>query len=201
MRVPVVKDVYPMLLAVWFIGFILSLVHIGFAFAALLVIVFLLAFFRDPKRVFLGDPLKDIVSPADGVVIIAGQDPKRVSIFMNLFNVHVNYAPISGTIGTIEHKKGAFYRANLDKASEKNETNCIEIKTDYGTVLMKQIAGLIARRICCYPKQGDVVRAGDKIGLIKFGSRVDLDLPANAIILVSKGQHVVGGETVIGRLG
>ena len=168
-------------------------------------------FFRDPRRV---TPVRDglIVSPADGrisqVVMTAapaelemGVAPRpRVSIFMSVFDVHVNRSPASGTIERIAYRPGKFINADLDKASEENERNGLVIRTPAGRVGVVQIAGLLARRIVCFVREGQPVNAGDRIGLIRFGSRVDVYLPEGTRPLVSEGQLSVAGETVLADL-
>jgi phosphatidylserine decarboxylase len=168
-------------------------------------------FFRDPKRVTpVGNGL--VVSPADGrisQIVLAPPPPElqlgtaaltRISIFMNVFDVHVNRAPVPGLIVKIAYTPGKFINADLDKASEDNERNGFVIRTASGPVGVVQIAGLIARRIVCFVKEGRDVVAGERIGLIRFGSRVDVYLPAGAKPLVSPGQTALAGETVIADL-
>jgi phosphatidylserine decarboxylase len=169
-------------------------------------------FFRDPARV---TPLRDglVVSPADGRISqIASAVPPaelelgaaarpRVSIFMSVFDVHVNRSPAAGEIEKIAYRPGKFINAELDKASEDNERNGFVIRTAAGRIGVVQIAGLLARRIVCFVKQGDAVGAGDRIGMIRFGSRVDVYLPEGAKPLVAEGQLSVAGETVLADLG
>ena len=166
-------------------------------------------FFRDPPRV---TPMRDglIVSPADGVLqmikcvippeeIALGNKPlNRVSIFMNVFDVHVNRIPIGGKISQLAYRPGKFLNASLDKASEFNESQCLRITTNEGTnVGVIQIAGLVARRIKCDVVENQLVDTGERFGLIRFGSRVDVFLPDGISTLVSVGQRMVAGETVI----
>ena len=166
-------------------------------------------FFRDPPRI---TPLREglIVSPADGVVqkIVKCVPPAeldlghtertRVSIFLNVFDVHVNRIPIEGSISKLHYHEGAFFNAALDKASEENERQSIKITTpDDLEIGVVQIAGLVARRILCDLKEGQSVKTGEKFGIIRFGSRVDVYLPSNVIPLVIVGQRAVGGETII----
>ncbi len=183
--------------------------------------VFVFAFFRDPERVVPQDG-KLIVSPADGLVsLIAQVSPPlelqgddttgrglgsaavtRVSIFMSVFDVHINRAPVSGTIRRIIYIPGKFLNADLDKASEENERQHVLIECNDGTPIgFTQIAGLVARRIVPFVKPGDLVAAGQRIGLIRFGSRVDVYLPAGTDAKVLLGQRVVAGETVLAELG
>ncbi len=157
-------------------------------------------FFRDPDRET--PPGEVAVSPADGKVIgVRRESPElsRVSIFMNVFDVHVNRAPISGTIGEVRYTKGRFKPAHREECSDVNEQNLVVINGDGTRVAFKQIAGLIARRIVFYKKPGDVIRAGERVGLIKFGSRVDVLLGPEWDIEVERGMRVRAGSSVIAR--
>jgi phosphatidylserine decarboxylase len=168
-------------------------------------------FFRDPDRV---TPTREglVVAPADGRVskIINAVPPPelnigeralpRVSIFMNVFNCHINRSPITGRIEKIAYKAGAFINAELDKASENNERNSFMISSGPTRIAVVQIAGLIARRIVTFAREGSSVRAGERIGMIRFGSRVDVYLPEGTRPLVAEGQIAVAGETVIADL-
>ena len=168
-------------------------------------------FFRDPPRV---TPLRDgiVVAPADGRVsrvtnalpakeLALGERPlPRVSIFMSVFDCHVNRSPVTGKVERIVYRPGAFINADLDKASEDNERNCFVIATERGRIGVVQIAGLIARRIVCFVREGSSVGAGERIGLIRFGSRVDVYLPEGVRPLVAEGQTAIAGETVIADL-
>jgi phosphatidylserine decarboxylase len=169
-------------------------------------------FFRDPKRsVPLGEGL--ILSPADGVVSLIepavppvelGMGPEallRVSVFMSVFNCHVNRAPVSGQVTAISYRPGTFVNASLDKASSDNERNSVAIQiADGRRIAVVQIAGLVARRIVCFTKVGQSLRAGDRFGLIRFGSRLDVYLPAGVAPQVALGQTMIAGETVIADL-
>jgi phosphatidylserine decarboxylase len=170
---------------------------------------FVLWFFRNPERSFQ-DEEKLVISPADGKVIkienvdmtgtIAGKF-KKISIFMNVFSVHVNRAPYSGQIETINYHEGKFLSANMDKASLDNERNEVMIRTEDGRVLWAvQIAGLIARRIVCWINVGSTVKKGERFGLIRFGSRVDIYLPQDSKISVKLEDKVKAGETPLGYL-
>jgi phosphatidylserine decarboxylase precursor-related protein len=170
---------------------------------------FVVWFFRNPERSFQ-DEEKLVISPADGKVIkiddvettgtIAGKY-KKVSIFMNVFSVHVNRAPYSGQIETINYHEGKFLSANLDKASVDNERNEVMIRTEDGRALWAvQIAGFIARRIVCWLNVGTPVKKGERFGLIRFGSRVDIYLPEDSKISVKLGDKVKAGETPLGYL-
>ena len=168
-------------------------------------------FFRDPQRI---TPIRDgiIVAPADGRVsrianalppteLDLGERPlPRVSIFMSVFDCHVNRSPLAGRVERIVHHHGAFLSADLDKASENNERNSFLIATGYGRIAVVQIAGLIARRIVCFVREGATLGAGERIGMIRFGSRVDVYLPDGARALVAEGQTAVAGETIIADL-
>jgi phosphatidylserine decarboxylase len=168
-------------------------------------------FFRDPPRV---TPVRDgiVVAPADGRVsritnalpakeLGLGERPlPRVSIFMSVFDCHVNRSPATGKIERIVYRPGAFVNADLDKASEDNERNCFLIATDRGRIGVVQIAGLVARRIVCFVRQGASVGVGERIGLIRFGSRVDVYLPEGVRPLVAEGQTAIAGETVVADL-
>jgi phosphatidylserine decarboxylase len=165
-------------------------------------------FFRDPVRV---TPVREgiVVAPADGrISMIAqvlppaelglGNQPlTRVSIFMSVFNCHVNRAPVAGRIERIVYRPGAFINAELDKASEDNERNSLVIGTPQGTIGVVQIAGLVARRIVCFVREGQAIGAGERFGLIRFGSRLDVYLPDGVKALVSAGQTAVAGETIL----
>ncbi len=168
-------------------------------------------FFRDPARVTPVSP-DLVIAPADGVVSFAGLGApppelglgmgplQRVSIFMSVFDCHVNRAPIEGRVERIAYHPGLFLNADLDKASEDNERNSIVIDAPSGRYGVVQIAGLIARRIVCFTREGAQVSAGERIGLIRFGSRVDVYLPASAQIVVGLESRAVAGETVIAEI-
>jgi phosphatidylserine decarboxylase len=158
-------------------------------------------FFRDPERLLPAGPVA--LSPADGRVVCVvseGDRQTRISIFLNIFDVHVNRAPIGGVITDITYRKGQFLVASEKAASSLNEQNVVTIRTEDGTkVVYKQIAGLIARRIVCYKKVGDIVQSGERVGLIKFGSRVDVIFGPEWRVEVTPGMRVVGGSSVIAR--
>lgn len=165
-------------------------------------------FFRDPSRLIPSDP-RVLVSPADGEVILVkqGRDPfvgscREVHIFMNLFNVHVQRSPFTSgaRVRMIRYHKGKFLAANVPKASLENEQNWIGLQAGGGRkVLVKQIAGLVARRVVCRVREKDIVEGGARLGLIRFGSQVDLLFPGKAEVLVKKGDKVLGGETLMAR--
>jgi phosphatidylserine decarboxylase len=166
-----------------------------------LLAAFCLYFFRDPERVVPVGPVA--VSPADGkVVAVKDEGPghgTRISIFLNIFDVHVNRTPIAGTIADVQYKKGRFLVASKERASFENEQNTVVVEGPGTRVAFKQIAGLIARRIVFYKKAGDVVAAGERVGLIKFGSRVDVTFGPEWEVIVSQGMRVQGGSSVLAR--
>ncbi|MBW1660501.1 MAG: phosphatidylserine decarboxylase family protein [Deltaproteobacteria bacterium] len=172
-------------------------------------LAFSLYFFRNPQRVPQGGE-RDVLSPADGKVVqneVVYDDRylkrrcRKIGIFMSLFDVHVNRAPVSGTVEAIEYRPGKFVSANLDKASEDNEQNALIIKEKNGMVIgVVQIAGLIARRIVCYPIVGSQVERGAIFGMIKFGSRLDVYLPEDSTVHVRLGDKAHAGETIIATL-
>ena len=170
----------------------------------LLLLIFTFYFFRDPERVVpLGDDI--LVSPADGLItnIIEYKEGKKsytkVSIFLSVFNVHIQRLPLSGQITKIDYIEGKFINATLDKASEENERLRLTLKSGSNIIYITQIAGLIARRIICYLKTSEKVNQGERYGIIKFGSRVDIEFPNSYNLMVSIGQQCIGGETIIAR--
>jgi phosphatidylserine decarboxylase len=172
------------------------------AYLILFLALFVFSFFRDPDRVIPSEP-GAIVSPGDGRVVVvqdedyAGKPGKRVSIFLAVWNVHVNRSPAAGRITKMEYRPGKFVAAMRANASSENEQNVFTLSTDAGELVFKQIAGLIARRVVSWKKAGDTVARGERIGLVRFGSRVDLWLPQQAQILVKVGQNVKGGSSVL----
>jgi phosphatidylserine decarboxylase len=180
------------------------LFHPAFAAPLFLLALFCLYFFRDPDRTIPDGPVA--VSPADGKVVGVvgdGAECTRISIFLNIFDVHVNRAPIAGKITNIEYTKGRFLVASREIASSQNERNTFSIAGTIAgqstCVRFAQIAGLIARRIVCYKKPGDTVAKGERVGLIKFGSRVDVFLGPEWDIKVRTGERVAGGSSIIAR--
>lgn len=174
-----------------------------------LLTIFVIWFFRNPGR-NIPEGASAVISPADGRIIVAEeikedrylkQKTLKISVFMNVFNVHVNRNPYSGKVVDVIYNKGKFISANLDKASLDNEQNAVILDIGSGKKIMfVQIAGLIARRIVCYLKPGDTVEKGNRMGLIRFGSRVDVYLPTGSKLNVKIGDTVVAGETVLGYL-
>lgn len=164
-------------------------------------------FFRDPERIIPRDP-RLVLSPADGKVIVVGPAPAgnplgpdawQISIFLSIFDVHVNRAPVAGRVTRVEYNRGEFLPAFDDKASLRNEQNCVTIEEGTTRVAFKQIAGLIARRIVFRKRPGDTVKAGERVGMIKFGSRVDVFLGKETAIRVKMGDRVRGGTSVLGE--
>lgn len=161
-------------------------------------------FFRDPERVPPADP-EIVVSPADGRIMevteesLGGRPGRRISIFLSILDVHVNRSPMAGRFGEVEYRRGRFYNAMRSRASVDNEQNIIHLQTAHGELVFKQIAGAIARRVVCWKAPGDTVKLGERIGLIRFGSRMDVWLPQDAEILARPGQHVAGGVSVLAR--
>jgi phosphatidylserine decarboxylase len=169
-------------------------------------------FFRDPERV---TPVDDrlVISPADGRVTAVGpalppreldmgdKEMLRISVFMDVFSCHVNRAPVRGRISRIEYRPGKFLNAEMDKASAENERNSVLIESPHGRVATIQIAGLVARRIVCWVDEKNEISVGDRFGLIRFGSRLDIYLPEGAAARVAPGQKSVGGETIIAEFG
>ena len=183
--------------------FISNVLFLFFLFLSL----FTLCFFRDPERHFDSKD-NQLLSAADGKICFIGEENppsetqfkekmKKVSIFMNVFNVHVNRSPVNGNIKKIIYKNGKFFNASLDKASEHNERNSFIIETNTDKIVVVQIAGLIARRILSFISEGNKIDKGDRIGLIRFGSRVDIYFPPTYDIKVNQNDIVVAGETVI----
>lgn len=173
--------------------------------AAILLIclaIFVFSFFRDPERTIPTDA-GAVVSPADGRVVVvtdedhAGRPGKRISIFLAIWNVHVNRSPATGVISNLEYCPGKFHAAMQERASTQNEQNVITLDTQQGEIVFKQIAGLIARRVVCWKKAGERVARGERIGLVRFGSRADLWLPRDAEVLTKVGEHVEGGSSIL----
>jgi phosphatidylserine decarboxylase len=208
MRLTIAREVVPFaapLAIVAAVFFVLGWLVPGIATAAVTVCVVL--FFRDPKRRAPEDRSL-VLAPADGLVVgirqveepdYVGGAATRVSIFLRLWNVHMTYAPVAGTVEKVDHRPGRFGNAGFAKASERNEANSIVVDGLSGRLMFRQIAGMIARRTVCRLKPGDEVRRGERIGLIKFGSRVDVFFPPGYELLVRKGQRVRAVRTPIAR--
>jgi phosphatidylserine decarboxylase len=206
--VPVRREGYPFIAAFFVAALILGLLADWLFWIGLAATAWCAYFFRDPERVTPVDG-DLVVSPADGRVSAVaralppaelglGNEPMlRISVFMNVFDCHVNRAPVSGMITRIAYRKGEFVNAELDKASSENERNGMVIDTDHGEIGVVQIAGLVARRILCWSAEGDRLEVGERFGLIRFGSRLDVFLPSDARPRVAVGQSAIAGETVI----
>jgi phosphatidylserine decarboxylase len=200
-----VKEGYYFGLPLLVLGGVFYLLHWNVAaVGAVLLALFVFSFFRDPERVIPVDA-GAVVSPGDGRVVVvteeenAGRLGKRVSIFLAVWNVHVNRSPAAGTITKMEYRPGKFLAAMRERASVENEQNVFTLSTEAGEIAFKQIAGLIARRVVSWKKIGDKVARGERIGLVRFGSRVDLWVPKEAEILVKVGDNVKGGSSVLAR--
>lgn len=187
-----------------FFGFFISSV---LGFVLLIIAAWCIYFFRDPVR-FVNFDENVICSPADGKIVDISrrfppietglnEEMNKISIFLDIFDVHVNRSPVSGTVEKIVYHKGKFFNAGADKASDENERNTIIMDSIHGKVAFVQIAGFLARRIVCNASYGQHLNAGEKYGIIKFGSRVDLYLPLPLKIKIQLGQTMIGGETIV----
>jgi phosphatidylserine decarboxylase len=206
--VPIHKEGYPFIAIAAVSSLILGHLWSPFGWVGLIITLWICYFFRDPPRT---TPQRDglVISPADGrisMIVQAAPPPEaglpaepmtRISVFMNVFDCHVNRSPVAGTVSKIAYTPGLFLNAELDKASDDNERNALVIDTAHGQVVVVQIAGLIARRIVPFIKEGAALAAGERFGLIRFGSRVDVYLPTSVKPLVSEGQTAIAGETVL----
>lgn len=197
------KEGYPFLLPLLLIAalFLYSRMN-GAGFVFLALALFIAYFFRDPERLISPNEA-DIVSPADGKIVgIAPESDKttRVSIFLSVFNVHINRSPVAGQVESVCYLPGKFKVAFDPTASAENEQNVLVIRSGSDKIKFSQIAGILARRIVCWKKPGDLVAKGERIGLIKFGSRVDIFLPDNVALSIKLGDKVQGGASVIGRI-
>lgn len=209
--VPVHKEGWPFVAGFFVVALILGLIWDPLFWIGLALTGWCAYFFRDPQRI---TPLNDdwVISPADGIVSAVGpavppselglgdSERLRISVFMNVFSVHINRAPVRGRVQSVVYKPGQFLNADLDKASRENERNGIVIKTDHGPVASVQIAGLVARRILCWTQEGAALAAGERFGMIRFGSRVDVYLPDSFAAAVATGQTAIAGETVLARV-
>ena len=204
----IAKEGWPYLALV---GFVTLVVHylggIAWSWPLWIIFFFVLQFFRDPQRIpALGRDL--VLSPADGRIVVvekandpyAGREALKISVFMNVFNVHSNRSAVNGLVKEIQYFPGKFVNADLDKASTENERNAVVIDANGQTVTLVQVAGLIARRILCYIHVGDRLKAGERYGFIRFGSRVDIYLPLTDVPLVSVGDRVSATNTALARL-
>jgi phosphatidylserine decarboxylase len=209
--VPIHKEGYPFVAISAIATFLLGSWWSPLGWIGTILTLWICFFFRDPQRI---TPVRDglIVSPADGRISLITtavpapelelpQEPMtRVSIFMNVFDCHVNRAPVTGRILQILYTPGLFLNAELDKASEDNERNALVVETAGTRIGVVQIAGLVARRIACFVKEGETIGVGERLGLIRFGSRVDVYLPLSSQVLVGLGQTAIAGETVLADL-
>ncbi len=209
---PIHKEGYKFILIFGLATILLALLSDTIGLIGLVLTLWCIFFFRDPERVI---PVEEnvLVSPADGVVTRvdygieapeelgwSGKKVNKISIFLNVFNVHVNRAPIAGTITKVIYTPGKFLSANLDEASVENERNLAVVKTANGVeIAFAQVAGLVARRIVSDLKEGQSIKTGDRYGIIRFGSRADIYLPENIKIKVLIGQTMIGGESIIAK--
>ncbi|TET51510.1 MAG: phosphatidylserine decarboxylase family protein [Desulfobacteraceae bacterium] len=210
-KLPIAREGIPFILigiGLTCVFLILDLLVLAIPFAVLTS--FIIFFFRDPQRNLVNRE-KAVLTPADGKIIaiekLTSGDNRfpdtavKLSIFMSLFNAHINRIPVGGRISQLTYHPGKFFSANLDKASLHNENNIVMLETDNREkIVFVQVAGLIARRIVCWVKAGDYVRAGQRFGLIRFGSRLEVYLPPDSTITVRKGEKVKAGQTIIGYL-
>lgn len=204
----IAREGWPYLGIAFAVAILVSLISIGWSIPFWIIALFVLQFFRDPARKIPSAP--DVVlSPADGRIVVVEkvQDPYaqrealKISVFMNVFNVHSNRAPVDGVITSVQYFPGKFVNADLDKASLENERNALVITAANGqTITCVQVAGLIARRILCYVKVGESLARGQRYGFIRFGSRVDVYLPVTATPKVSVGDKVSATETTLATL-
>lgn len=210
--VPVRPEGYPFIAAFFAVAVLLGFLWSGLFWIGLALTAWCAYFFRDPDRFV---PVDDdmVISPADGRVsmvgeavppeeLMLGSEPMlRISVFMDVFSCHVNRSPMRGRVARIAYKSGRFLNADLDKASRENERNGLVIEGPHGSIGCVQIAGLVARRIVCWAEEGEALVAGERFGLIRFGSRLDVYLPDNAVACVAEGQTAIAGETVLASFG
>lgn len=210
---PIHKEGYRFILIFALTSIVIALISSKLGLIGLVLTLWCIFFFRDPERVIPTES-KIIVSPADGIVTLVEKgvtapddlgfgDKKwnKISVFLNVFNVHVNRTPVAGTITKVSYKPGKFLSANVAEASSENERNSVVVKTADGTeIVFVQVAGLVARRIVSDIKEGQEVKTGDRYGIIRFGSRADLYFPENVEIKALVGQTMIGGETIIAKL-
>ncbi len=209
---PIHKAGYPFIAGFAVLTVVLGLIWEPLFFVGLVLTAWCTYFFRDPERV---TPVDDalVVSPADGRVSavgpavpprelgLGGGEMIRISVFMDVFSCHVNRSPVRGRVSKIEYRPGKFLNADLDKASTENERNGLLIESPHGVVACVQVAGLVARRIICWVDEDGALSAGERFGLIRFGSRLDVYLPSGAVPRVAVGQTAVAGETVLAEFG
>ena len=209
--VPIHREGYPFIAIAAVATVILAMIWSPLGWIGAILTAWVCYFFRDPPRV---TPIRDglVVSPADGevsMIVMAEPPPElglpsvpmlRISVFMNVFDCHVNRAPVTGRVLRQVYTPGLFLNAELDKASDDNERNALVMETPGTTIAVVQIAGLVARRIKSFVSEGETLGAGDRFGLIRFGSRLDVYLPAETVSLVGVGQTAIAGETVLADL-
>lgn len=210
--VPIHKEGYVFIAIALVATIVLANLWTPFGWIGSIITLWICYFFRDPARVTPQQPSL-VISPADGRISqiatalppaelnLPAEPMTRISVFMNVFDCHVNRSPVAGRIVKMAYTPGLFLNAELDKASDDNERNALAIETPAGVVGVVQIAGLIARRIVPFVKEGDLLGAGERFGLIRFGSRVDVYLPAGIVPLVGEGQTAIAGETVLAEVG
>ncbi|RCS23189.1 phosphatidylserine decarboxylase [Phyllobacterium salinisoli] len=210
--VPIHREGYPFIAAFFLASLVLGWFWDPLFWIGMVLTIWCIYFYRDPERVTPTDD-RLVISSADGKVssvgpaippreLGLGDEPMlRISVFMNVFSCHVNRAPVRGQITRIAYRPGMFLNADLDKASAENERNSLLIDSNNGTVAVVQIAGLVARRIVCWAKEDNLLATGERFGLIRFGSRVDVYLPKGAEARVAVGQTAVAGETVVAEFG
>jgi len=212
MLVPIRREGFPFIAVLGFLTLFVGWFWSPLFWVGLILTAWCVYFFRDPPRI---TPVAAdlVISPADGRIaaVSVGMAPRelgmgdqtrrRVSVFMSVFDCHVNRMPLAGRIDKIVYTPGKFLNADLDKASEDNERNGFVIDSLHGPIGLVQIAGLVARRIVCFVGEGDTLSAGERVGLIRFGSRLDVYLPLSAQVLVAEGQTAIAGETVIAHFG
>ena len=210
--VPIHREGYPFIALLAFVALFLGWLWQPLFWVGLVATLWCAYFFRDPPRVTPLDASL-VISPADGKIsqvgpavppgeLGLGPAPRlRISVFMNVFNCHVNRAPVEGRVKKVAYRAGKFLNAELDKASEDNERNGLVLDSRHGDVAVVQIAGLVARRIVCFTREAETLAPGQRFGLIRFGSRLDVYLPEGAQPVVSEGQIAVAGETVLARFG
>jgi phosphatidylserine decarboxylase precursor-related protein len=208
--VPVNREGWPFVLVFFLGSIVLGWLADPLFWIGMLATAWCAYFFRDPQRV---TPVSDdfVIAPADGRISAIGaaapppeldlgiDSMNRISIFMNVFDVHINRAPVRGRIARIVHSAGNFANAELDKASDDNERNSLVLEGPHGALAVVQIAGQIARRIVCWKREGDVLETGERFGMIRFGSRVDIYLPKGATVCAALGQRAIAGETLLAR--
>ncbi|SMC24076.1 phosphatidylserine decarboxylase [Desulfacinum hydrothermale DSM 13146] len=209
-HIPFAREGLPYVSAAGFATLVSAVSHWHPVTVILLTVTLLMVhFFRDPVR-WSNAEAGEVICPADGRIIAVEKQEEtcftdrpmwKISIFMNIFDVHVNRVPVSGRVAGLHYRKGRFLAANKKRAGLENEQNWLWIQTDSGSdVVLTQVAGLIARRIVCWPRVGDSVLRGERFGMIRFGSRVDVYIPLEGEVLVTKGQKVFAGETILCRI-